>query len=78
MGISGVRYVKIVHAVQESMRMCIQLSNALHVSALERDLLDGVVERLSLDGGNLELELRGLARAVGAREGTSAPGRSYK
>ena len=48
------------------------------MSALERDLLDGVVERLSLDGGNLELELRGLARAVGAREGTGAPWRSYK
>ena len=41
---------------------------------LELDLADGLPEVLSLDLGDLELERRGLARAVPGGEGAGAPG----
>ena len=43
---------------------------------LELDLADGLPEVLSLDLGDLELERRGLARAVPGGEGAGAPGRT--
>ena len=41
---------------------------------LERELADGVVEVLALDLGDLELERRRPARAVGAGKGARTPG----
>ena len=43
---------------------------------LELDLVDGLVEGLALDRGDLELECGRLARAIGGGEGTSSPRRS--
>lgn len=37
---------------------------------------NSLVESLALSGGNVELELGGLARTVAGREGTCAPGRA--
>ena len=47
---------------------------AVAVRRLERELADGVVEVLALDLGDLELERRRPARAVGAGEGARTPG----
>ena len=44
--------------------------------SLELDLVDGLVEGLALDRGDLELECGRLARAIGGGEGTSSPRRS--
>ena len=48
--------------------------HAVAVRRLERELADGVVEVLALDLGDLELERRRPARAVGAGEGARTPG----
>ena len=43
---------------------------------LELELADELPEGLALDGSELELEGRGLARAIGAGEGSSTPWRA--
>ena len=50
--------------------------NISETRRLERNLLDGVPEVLALESGELELERRGRARAISAREGACAPWRA--
>lgn len=45
-------------------------------SILQLAALDGIIEILALDRGNLKLQSRGLAGAISTSKGASAPGRA--